>query len=134
MTFGLTRKQQRALDFIRLYIHKHGVAPSYQEMVAPLGYKSKNAIHCLVRALEERGHIVRRSAGARTIALADGPTYRLPPDLQAALDRHCREHGDTAACVVVDAVALHLDATRKPTADDMVEVTEAGRALLGAGS
>lgn len=112
--YGLTREQQRCLDFVHAYIGEHGIAPSYREIAAALGLHSKSGTHRLISALVERDHIVRVPNRWRSIALAAGPTYSLPPDLQAALDRHCRERGDTAACVVVDAVAGYLRALFPP--------------------
>ncbi len=69
---GLTMKQLEALDFIRRYIATHVVAPSFDEIAAHLGLKSKSGVHRLVTALVERGHLRRLRHRARALALAHG--------------------------------------------------------------
>lgn len=66
---GLTRAQTRCLDAIREAIARTGIAPSYTELKATLGLKSKSHIHQLVTQLEIRGAILRRIGSARSITL-----------------------------------------------------------------
>lgn len=73
----LTSKQKELLNYITEEINRTEVAPSFDEMKKHLGLKSKSGVHRLVKALEERGHIVRLAHRARAIALPSN----LPPTL-----------------------------------------------------
>lgn len=53
----MTDRWQLVLDFIRAYIKKHGVSPSYEVMAKSLGLKSRANMHRIVRRLEEEGHL-----------------------------------------------------------------------------
>jgi repressor LexA len=64
---GLTHKQRDCLSFIQSYTDEHGASPSFEEMKAGLGLKSKSGVHRLLDALEERGHIRRMPWRARAI-------------------------------------------------------------------
>lgn len=64
---GLTALQFRCLTFIDDTIAETGVAPSFEDMMARLGMKSKSEVHRLVTALEERGYIRRIAGRARAI-------------------------------------------------------------------
>lgn len=86
----LTRKQQELLVFIHRRLAEAGVSPSFDEMKAALGLKSKSGIHRLISALEERGFIRRLPHRARALEVlrlpqgADGPdlageSLRSPP-------------------------------------------------------
>lgn len=58
MMYGLTPAQKRLLDFIKSYMDESGgVPPTYQEMGAAIGLKSKSSVHRLVHGLKQRGHI-----------------------------------------------------------------------------
>lgn len=72
LTFGLTKRQAELLKFIREYHARHGMTPTYREMLAALGLASLSGIHRIVSGLEERGHIRRLPAHGRSIALCDG--------------------------------------------------------------
>ena len=53
----MTDRWQLVLDFIRAYIKRHGVSPSYEVMAKSLGLKSKANMHRIVRRLEKEGHL-----------------------------------------------------------------------------
>ena len=79
MGCALTPKQRELLDYIEYYLDlNNGVSPSFEQMKDAIGLRSKNGIHRLINALEERGAIIRMKHCARTI--------RIPKvgDLQAA--------------------------------------------------
>ena len=67
--FGLTHAQANLLEFIRAYYDEAGVMPSFEEMKRGIGSASKSAVHRLVCALEERGHLMRMPNRARAIFL-----------------------------------------------------------------
>lgn len=45
------------LDFIKAYIKKHGVSPSYEVMAKAFGMKAKSNMHRLVGVLEKEGYV-----------------------------------------------------------------------------
>ncbi len=72
----LTRKQHELLLFINSHLQVHGVSPSFDEMKAALGLKSKSGIHRLITGLEERGFLKRLPHRARALEV-----IRLPEDV-----------------------------------------------------
>lgn len=70
----LTKRQATLATFICNYLAERGVTPSYEEMCAALGLRSKSGIHALVLALEERGYIRRIPNRARAIDVLRLPT------------------------------------------------------------
>lgn len=60
----MTRGQLRCLNVIRSYVAQHGYSPSYEDICAGMGLKSKSGVHRFVHALIESGHLkVERRAG-----------------------------------------------------------------------
>ncbi|HET6346330.1 MAG TPA: hypothetical protein VFH51_15455 [Myxococcota bacterium] len=69
----LTARMKQCHDYIAAYAAAHdGLSPSFEEIGAALGLRSKSAVHRLISRLEERGKIVRVRHRARTIQLAAG--------------------------------------------------------------
>lgn len=66
---GLTHKQRELLEFIKAYQAEKEFAPSFHEMSAAMGLRSKSGIHRLLSSLEERGYIRRLSYRARSIEI-----------------------------------------------------------------
>ncbi|MCL2468782.1 MAG: transcriptional repressor LexA [Alphaproteobacteria bacterium] len=69
----LTRKQKELLFLIRKRLEEGGVSPSFDEMKAALGLRSKSGIHRLVSGLEERGFIRRLPHRARALEIVRMP-------------------------------------------------------------
>lgn len=69
----LTRKQKELLLLIRDRIASEGVTPSFDEMKAALGLRSKSGIHRLITGLEERGFIKRLPHRARALEILRMP-------------------------------------------------------------
>tara|TARA_B100000427_G_C15263849_1_gene487762 strand:+ start:370 stop:627 length:258 start_codon:yes stop_codon:yes gene_type:complete len=69
MRYGLTKGQRNLYDVIVSYHKKHGITPTYKEMMEATGIKSKNQIAERLSALEERGWIKRMKYLPRGIAL-----------------------------------------------------------------
>ena len=80
----LTRKQHELLTFIDRHLRETGFSPSFDEMKAALGLRSKSGIHRLISALEERDFIARRRHRARALEVlrlpeaTNGATRRAP--------------------------------------------------------
>ena len=56
----MTKRQKELLDFIRKYVKKHEMSPTYREMVKALNSKSVSNIGRMLDALAEDGKITRR--------------------------------------------------------------------------
>lgn len=65
----MTPKQRELLDFIESYIAENRFAPSFEEMQAQMGLKSKSGVDRMLAALEEQGQIKRIKNRARAIEL-----------------------------------------------------------------
>jgi repressor LexA len=110
---GLTPRAVEVLAFLRRYIAEHSSPPSLNEIAQHLKMGSKSSVHRLLKQIEARGYIVWMPNKARSIALLeprDALLDALPPKLRARLVAHCKEHGDTPAAVIIDAVSFHVDA------------------------
>lgn len=68
MSLGLTKRQKELLIFIREYVTRNGESPTYEQMRVGVGLSSKSGIFRLIKALEERGHIVYHPNRARSVA------------------------------------------------------------------
>jgi SOS-response transcriptional repressor LexA len=90
----LTQRQKEMYDFIRAYYAKHGIAPSFMEMMDATGRSSKSGVHRVLVALEERGFIRRMRDRARAIELVPDPHLLLTlsqiGDTELALECHRR--------------------------------------------
>jgi repressor LexA len=74
----LTRKQHDLLWYIDQFTRENdGISPSFDEMRAFLGARSKSGVHRLVNALEERGFITRLPHRARTLKALRVPEKRI---------------------------------------------------------
>ena len=61
-------RQQEALDWIRNFIHEHGIPPTIREIGQALGIKSSSAFD-LLQALERKGLLKRGDLGARSLII-----------------------------------------------------------------
>tara|TARA_B100000780_G_C21048641_1_gene421003 strand:+ start:633 stop:851 length:219 start_codon:yes stop_codon:yes gene_type:complete len=67
--YGLTQKQLKLFKFIKSYIAKNTVSPSYDEMRVAVHLKSKNSINKYVSQLEDRKWIKKLPGKARSIQI-----------------------------------------------------------------
>ena len=70
MQYGLTSKQLRLYKFIKSYIAKKSISPSFDEMKKAVGLKSKSGVKQIVDQLENRKWITTLKARARSIRIA----------------------------------------------------------------
>ncbi len=75
----LTRKQHQLLLYLNDFLNREGVSPSFEEMKAALGLKSKSGIHRLITGLDERGFIRRLPHRARALEVLRLPETNTPP-------------------------------------------------------
>jgi repressor LexA len=67
--YGLTAKQLKLFQFIKNYIVKNTISPSYDEIKEAVGLKSRNSINVYVTNLESRGWLKRIPGKARSIQI-----------------------------------------------------------------
>jgi repressor LexA len=80
----LTRKQHQLLLYVSEFLTHQGVSPSFEEMKAALGLRSKSGIHRLITGLEERGFIRRLPHRARALEVLRLPDTQGTPSRNAA--------------------------------------------------
>lgn len=69
----LTKRQSDLLVFIGEYQTREGFSPSFADMAAGIGLKSKSGVHRLLDGLVERGLVVRSFYRARAIDIVRKP-------------------------------------------------------------
>tara|TARA_R110002051_G_scaffold280472_1_gene342070 strand:+ start:132 stop:347 length:216 start_codon:yes stop_codon:yes gene_type:complete len=69
MKYGLTLKQKEVFDFIKLYMKKQSVSPSYENIMEATGIKSKSSINKIVAQLVDRKWITRLTGKHRSIQI-----------------------------------------------------------------
>lgn len=65
----MTPRESEVLTVIKDYWAKHGYAPSYSDIMAVTGHKSKSGVTRLVASLKVQGCIVYRFGTQRSIKL-----------------------------------------------------------------
>jgi SOS-response transcriptional repressor LexA len=105
-TAGLTRRQRETLDFICGFYVECGAAPTYAEIAAHLGLKTRQSAHRLVRRLKARGAVTCRRRQSRSLApvLRNAITLDLPPDLDRAVRVLAQRACTTPEAVIIEAV------------------------------
>jgi hypothetical protein len=111
---GLTRRQRETLDFICGFTLECGAAPTYTEIAAHLGLKTRHSAHRLVRRLEARGAVTRRRGQTRSLApvLRNAVTLELPPALDRAVRMIAQRACTTPEAVIMEAVYERLAGLR----------------------
>jgi len=69
-TTRLTSHQQQVLDWIKQFIHAHGMPPTVREIGAAFDIKS-SSVFALLKALERKGALQRGELGARSLIIHD---------------------------------------------------------------
>jgi repressor LexA len=67
--YGLTAKQLKCFKFIKNYIAKKTISPSYEDIKKAVGLQSKNSVNVYIKNLEERGWLKRIPGKARSIQI-----------------------------------------------------------------
>lgn len=71
----LTARQAEAHRFIFEFMRTNGEAPTYDEMIVGLGWKSRSNIHRVLTGLEERGFIMRTHLRPRNMIILRKPVF-----------------------------------------------------------
>jgi len=67
--FSITKKQMDLFNFIKDYMDKNNVAPSYEEMKKGTGVSTKCTIFTKINQLQERGWITKLPGKNRSITI-----------------------------------------------------------------
>ena len=68
----MTQRQRQLLDFIAAFVGKHGFSPSFDEMAAAIGVKSKSNIHVIIAALKLQGRVTCAPRCHRSVDVIGG--------------------------------------------------------------
>ena len=63
----MTKNAKKLLDFLKYYINKNQISPTYDEMKKFMNLKSKSSIFQYLEYLEDLGHIKRDKLKSRSI-------------------------------------------------------------------
>lgn len=118
---GLTERQAEALRAITAFVGRHGVMPSRSQLAVELGCNKNGAVQ-LVARLVERGEVLSLTPGGPISGFghAPGVVVIVPPHIAARLASFCAVHDERVSAVVIDAIALHLDALAGPCDESAV--------------
>lgn len=109
---GLTRKQAKALEFIRAFVASKGYPPSLGEISEGIGCSANSRARAgeVVRALEERGYLRRMPNRARAIELIEqrDATVTLSPHVERAVSEYARRHRTTTQVAANELLAEYL--------------------------
>lgn len=91
MSTGLTKRQRALLDFVRDFSKREGQPPSYEQMAAGVGLRSKSGAFRLLASLEERGAIRRLPNRSRSIEVVES-CPRFTAAVESNIAAYCRRH------------------------------------------
>ncbi len=114
---------QKKLRPLRRFIRTEGRLPSYREMLTLFEYRSKNAVHGLVRKLEQLGYI-RKSRGRLVPTARLNGTLKLLGVVQAGFPSPAEEE-------LVDTINLDEFLVERPEATYLLTVS--GDSMIEAG-
>lgn len=142
----LTPKQHKLLVFIDDFIKENGHSPSFEEMKAAVGLKSKSGIHALLASLEERGFIRKLAHRARALEVVKVPKLEQPTSHLAATANDNGEmdfslaiplYGKIAAGTPIEAIANPSEYIYIPksfsTQAELYALTIEGESMVEAG-
>ena len=114
----LTQKQYQLLMFINKVIKETGCSPSFEEMKAAVGLKSKSGIHALIEALEEREFIRKLPHKARALEVIKMPKFKPKAIIEEiALQNSAAQiplYGKIAAGTPIEAIANETEKVSVP--------------------
>lgn len=142
----LTPKQHNLLIFIDEFIKQNGHSPSFEEMKAAVGLKSKSGIHALINSLEERGFIKKLAHKARALEVIKLPKTEntpLEPEFSANDNGETEFslmvplYGKIAAGTPIEAIANPSEYIYIPksfsTSSELYALTIEGESMIEAG-
>jgi repressor LexA len=133
---GLTKAQQRVLDFIQREVRAGKAVPTLREIAAEFGYRAHRAAACHLEALKKKGFIESDTGKARSLRVVSGlsrlrsrivdiPLFgSIPAGLPQAREQ------DAEGCVSVDVESLGYKPTRNAFALRVTGDSMIGRHIL----
>ncbi len=109
---------------LRAFVGDHNRMPGYNEMLALFGYRSKNAVHGLLRRLEEAGYVSKDLHGKIAFTGKLTGAVKLLGAVQAGFPTPAEEE-------LIDTVSLDEFLIERPEATFMLKVT--GDSMIDAG-
>lgn len=122
----LTAKQYDFLKYLQQYVRRHGVWPTYREIVDNFDYRSPNSVTQNLQALEKKGHLRRDTDGYQLVDRS--PASREPAGIPI--------RGIITAGHLQEAVEEHLGTitleTLFPNMDRIFAIRVSGQSMIGA--
>ena len=142
----LTPKQHKLLVFIDEFIKENGHSPSFEEMKAAVGLKSKSGIHALINSLMERGFIRKLAHKARALEVVKVPQIEQVAEKTPSIANDNGEtefslaiplYGKIAAGTPIEAIANPSEYIYIPksfsTQSELYALTIEGESMIEAG-
>ncbi len=134
MNQPLTSRQREIYSFLRQYLEKNEMSPTLDEIRVFLGVSSLNTVVDHIRALEQKGYILRRKHAKRNIELRNNdPLHSLtwPVSIPVRASVGC----DDLSIVAEDQYDESIDVDRKLVEGkgDVVAVRAVGDSMNDAG-
>jgi hypothetical protein len=107
----MTRTQRKLFDFITTFIAEHGHNPTYEEMAAGIGTKSKGSVSRHIDNLVSAGAVTRSQHG-HPFVLSGALTLYLPRDIAGKVAQLAQSTGVTPEAVVIEALRDRLGVFR----------------------
>ena len=73
----LTKRQKQVYDFIKKYIRKHEISPTFEDIKKHLRLKATSTVSEHIEELIEKGFIIKNGYGARSIEIVDNKKFDL---------------------------------------------------------
>ncbi|HET6567609.1 MAG TPA: transcriptional repressor LexA [Rhodothermales bacterium] len=122
----LTAKQYDFLKYLQQYVRKHGVWPTYREIVDHFNYRSPNSVTQNLQALEKKGHLRREADGYQLVDRS--PIHREASGIPV--------RGIITAGQLQEAVEEHLGTITLemlfPSLDRIFAIRVSGQSMVGA--
>lgn len=74
----LTPQQRKVFEWIRAYIDRHHLSPSYDEIAIAMGYKSKAPVTHQLHALQKKGYLKFQNRVPRSIQILKSRSRTIP--------------------------------------------------------
>jgi repressor LexA len=104
---ALTRRQKEVMDYLSVFIEKHGYSPSYEEIARGVGLASLATVHKHIQALEAKQYLRRSYNRSRSLEI--GERYFVEERA-----RHPQQSGSTVPLLGRIAAGVPVEAIPNP--------------------
>ena len=113
----LNARQKQILEYIRVCIDERHLPPSVREIGEEIGLSSPSSVHVHLKALEDKGYIVRQGSKSRSMSITDKGAVSKP---KAA--RRTDDSRDFATLPLVGRVAAGSPILAAPNIEEQIKL------------